>query len=120
MDRQELSDTAWSCIADEVPGKVCDPTRTGRDNRQFVEAILWFARSGAHWRVLLREFGKVLVLGAIICDAQCRENRSGGHQVQQSTFHDNSLYRNVMRRFSPPTPTRLSLAVCWYSRRLRG
>lgn len=58
MDRQELSDSVWAMIAPHLPGKVSDPGRTARDNRLFVEAILWMARSGAHWRVLPPEFGK--------------------------------------------------------------
>jgi transposase len=58
MDRQELSDSVWARIEPHLPGKVSDPGRTGRDNRLFVEAILWLARSGAHWRVLPPEFGK--------------------------------------------------------------
>ncbi|NJM50672.1 MAG: transposase, partial [Sphingomonadales bacterium] len=31
-------------IAPHLPGKVSDPGRTARDNRLFVEAILWMAR----------------------------------------------------------------------------
>ena len=58
MDRQELSDSIWARVEPHLPGKVSDPGRTGRDNRLFVEAILWLARSGAHWRVLPPEFGK--------------------------------------------------------------
>jgi transposase len=58
MDRQELNDGVWSRIEPYLPGKASDPGRTGRDNRLFVEAILWLARSGAHWRVLPSEFGK--------------------------------------------------------------
>ena len=58
MDRQELSDAVWERIEPHLPGKASDPGRTGRDNRLFVEAILWLARSGAHWRVLPAEFGK--------------------------------------------------------------
>jgi putative transposase len=58
MDRQELSDAVWERIAPHLPGKATDPGRTGRDNRLFVEAILWLARSGAHWRVLPKEFGR--------------------------------------------------------------
>ena len=45
MDRQELSDAVWERISPHLPGKVTDPGRSGRDNRQFVEAILWLARS---------------------------------------------------------------------------
>lgn len=58
MDRQELSDAVWERIAPHLPGKATDPGRTGRDNRLFVEAILWLARSGAHWRVLPEGFGR--------------------------------------------------------------
>lgn len=58
MDRQELSDAVWERIEPHLPGKASDPGRTGRDNRLFVEAILWLARSGAHWRVLPAEYGK--------------------------------------------------------------
>lgn len=58
MDRQELSDSVWSRMEPHLPGKASDPGRSGRDNRLFVEAILWLARSGAHWRVLPGEFGK--------------------------------------------------------------
>jgi transposase len=45
-------------MAPLLPGKETDPGRSGRDNRLFVEAILWLARSGAHWRVLPPEFGR--------------------------------------------------------------
>jgi putative transposase len=58
MDRQELSDSVWERIEPHLPGKASDPGRSGRDNRLFVEAILWLARSGAHWRVLPGTFGK--------------------------------------------------------------
>lgn len=58
MDRQELSDSVWARIEPHLPGKKSDPGRSGRDNRLFVEAILWLARSGAHWRVLPGRFGK--------------------------------------------------------------
>ena len=58
MDRQELSDAIWAKVEPHLPGKASDPGRTGRDNRLFVEAILWLARSGAHWRVLPAGFGK--------------------------------------------------------------
>lgn len=58
MNRQELSDAVWVKMRDHLPGKASDPGRSGRDNRNFMEAILWLARTGAHWRALPAYFGK--------------------------------------------------------------
>ncbi len=57
MARHCLSDAQWARIAPLVPGKDGDPGRHGRDNRLFVEAVLWVARTGAPWRDLPAEFG---------------------------------------------------------------
>ncbi len=52
-----LSDGQWEQLRDLVPGKEGDPGATGRDNRLFVEAVLWIARTSAPWRDLPRDFG---------------------------------------------------------------
>ncbi len=57
MARHCLSGAQWARIAPLVPGKDGDPGRHGRDNRLFVEAVLWVARTGAPWRDLPAEFG---------------------------------------------------------------
>ncbi len=57
MDRSCLSDAQWNQIAHLLPGKPGDPGRSGADNRQFVEAVLWIARTGAPWRDLPVMFG---------------------------------------------------------------
>ena len=44
MIRTVLSDAQWDRIKDLVPGKATDRGVTGRDNRLFVEAVLWVAR----------------------------------------------------------------------------
>jgi putative transposase len=53
-----LSDTQWERIAPELSGKAGDPGSSGRDNRLFIEAVLWIARTGSPWRDLPEAFGK--------------------------------------------------------------
>jgi transposase len=57
LDRVCLTDVQWDKIADLLPGKPGDPGRSGADNRLFVEAVLWIARTGAPWRDLPAPFG---------------------------------------------------------------
>ncbi len=57
MVRKSLRNDQWCRIESLLPGKVSDPGRSGADNRQFVEAVLWIARTGSPWRDLPTEFG---------------------------------------------------------------
>lgn len=57
MRRYEISDQAWLRVCDLLPGKSTDVGRTAQDNRQFLNAVLWIARSGAPWRDLPERFG---------------------------------------------------------------
>ena len=57
MIRAVLEDSQWDKIAPLLPGKPGDPGRTAADNRIFLEAVLWIARTGAPWRDLPDEFG---------------------------------------------------------------
>lgn len=52
-----LIDHQWERMAPHLPGKASDPGRTGADNRLFMEAILWLARTGSPWRDLPAIFG---------------------------------------------------------------
>jgi len=52
-----LRDDQWARIAHMLPGKPTDRGRTAADNRMFVEAVLWIARTGSPWRDLLPRFG---------------------------------------------------------------
>jgi transposase len=53
-----FSDAQWERIAPLLPGKEGDPGRSGRDNRLFLEAVLWLVRTGSPWRDLPETFGK--------------------------------------------------------------
>jgi putative transposase len=58
MPRHAISDTDWKRIAGLLPGKKTDPGRTARDNRLFLDAVLWIGRTGSPWRDLPEDFGK--------------------------------------------------------------
>ena len=57
MPRLLLRDDQWVRIEGLLQGKPGDRGRTGADNRLFVEAVLWIARTGSPWRDLPAEFG---------------------------------------------------------------
>jgi transposase len=50
-------DDQWDRIKDLLPGKASDRGVTALDNRLFVEAVLWIARTGAPWRDLPDAYG---------------------------------------------------------------
>jgi transposase len=56
--RYELTPSQWQRIENLLPGKVGDPGRTGGNNLQFVNGVLWVLRSGAHWHDLPERYGK--------------------------------------------------------------
>jgi putative transposase len=56
--RLVLSDQQWKRIENLCVGKPGDPGGTCADNRKFVEAVLWVARTGSPWRDLPAVFGK--------------------------------------------------------------
>jgi transposase len=58
MIRHRLTDEQWRRIEHLIPGKPGDPGRSGNDNRLFVDAIVWMARTGTPWRDLSPCFGK--------------------------------------------------------------
>ena len=58
MDRFILTDAQWTKMAPFCLGKISNPGRPGGDNRLFLEAVLWIARTGSPWRDLPPSFGK--------------------------------------------------------------
>ena len=57
MERNVLSDDQWDQIKNLLPGKVSDRGITAKDNRLFMDAVLWIDRTGAPWRDLPSELG---------------------------------------------------------------
>ena len=57
LARHAISDADWARIENLLPGRPGQPGWLGRDNRLFVDAVLWIARTGAPWRDLPDRFG---------------------------------------------------------------
>jgi transposase len=57
LPRHAISDENWERINDLLPGKAGDPGVTATDNRRFVDAVLWIAKTAAPWRDLPERFG---------------------------------------------------------------
>ena len=57
MRRYALRDDQWDRIKDILPGREGHVGGTAKDNRLFVEAILFRFRAGIPWRDLPERFG---------------------------------------------------------------
>ena len=62
MRRYALRDDQWDRIAPLLPGKSSDVGVTAKDNRLFVEAVLYRYRAGIPWRDLPERFGDFRVV----------------------------------------------------------
>jgi len=58
MRRHEIKDEDWERIKDSLPGQPGGPGVTAEDDRLFMNAVLWIAKTGAPWRDLPERFGK--------------------------------------------------------------
>lgn len=56
--RYEISDEQYKRIEPLLSGKPGDPGRTAENNRRFINAVVWIARSGSPWPDLPERFGK--------------------------------------------------------------
>ncbi len=62
MRRYALRDDQWDRIKDLLPGKQRDVGVTAKDNRLFVDAVLYRYRAGIPWRDLPERFGDFRVV----------------------------------------------------------
>lgn len=68
MRRFELTDEQWERVKPFLPGQKGMPGHHAKDNRLFLEAVLWIARTGAPWRIFPRdlETGTAIFVGLIV------------------------------------------------------
>lgn len=59
MDEQRfvVPEVLWRRLERHLPGKVSDVGAAAKNNRLFLEAVLWRVRTGSPWRDLPRAFG---------------------------------------------------------------
>ncbi len=57
MDCDALRDDQWERIRGFVPGGTRGKRGPGTNNRLFLDALLWMARSGSRWRDLPEQLG---------------------------------------------------------------
>lgn len=58
MDDMDLREEHWQKLKPLLLGGDADPGATGRDNRLFLQAILWVVESRSKWSALPPEFGR--------------------------------------------------------------
>lgn len=58
MPPYAVPDEAFARLAPLLPGRPGTPGGTAPDNRRFLSAVLWVARTGAPWRALPPELGR--------------------------------------------------------------
>ena len=56
--RHAISDADWDRIKGLLPGQPGQHGKVAQDNRLFIDAVLWIAKTGAPWRDLPERFGK--------------------------------------------------------------
>jgi transposase len=78
--RYALRDDQWQIIKDLLPGRAETVGVTAKDNRSFVDAVLYRYRAGIAWRDLPERFG-------IWSNAYQRHNRWAAKGVWQNIFN---------------------------------
>ncbi|OOO46651.1 transposase [Rhizobium laguerreae] len=81
MDCDALRDDQWERIKDCVPGGTKGKRRPRTNNRLFLDALLWVARSGGRWRDLPERLGGH-------CKLNAAKTRSGSEALVHSAWRD--------------------------------
>lgn len=99
MNRKMLRDDRWERLARLRPGKASDLGCTAKDNRRYIEAVLWFLRTGRPWRDTPAESGRwhqrMCALHASVA-AACRGGRRKRWAVRPAWNSYSSIRRSVV------------------------
>src|ERR671927_1091102 len=57
LPRHAITDADWDRIKHLLPGQPGQHGKVAKDNRLFLDAVLWIAKTGAPWRDLPERFG---------------------------------------------------------------
>src|SRR5215467_7673911 len=108
MTRDGLRDDQWERIKDLLPGKLGDVGVTARDNRRFVEAVLYKYRAGIPWRdphaaICMFLGGNVVTRSRFsgTTGSACRSTRSAWSAVASSGRRRPIAHSQSPRRSSP-------------------
>ena len=55
--RHDISDQTWALLEPLLPGREGSWGGVAKDNRRFINAVLWVLRTGAPWRDLPADYG---------------------------------------------------------------
>ena len=55
--RHAIADADWDRVTGLLPGQPGQHGKVAKDNRLFLDAVLWIAKTGAPWRDLPERFG---------------------------------------------------------------
>jgi transposase len=55
--RHAITDTQWLLVEKLLPGRGEGPGPVAANNRRFIDAVFWIAKTGAPWRDLPERFG---------------------------------------------------------------
>jgi transposase len=85
MRRYALREDQWDRIKDSLPGREGHVGVTAKDNRLFVEAVIYRFRAGIRWRDLPERFGGVgkFRRNQLVADLR----RSGCDEMQTIVTH---------------------------------
>jgi len=100
MRRYALTNSQWNCIKDILPGTNGYFGVTAKDNRLFVEAVLYRYRFGIPWRDLQERFGDFRVIHL----RHSRLSRSGVWKKIFDTLSKDVHNEYAMRLFSALIP----------------